>query len=288
METRRARHGLLLMSMFLLTLAAGIRGVQAGPGTVALGSDYLATQPGTFFDFTTLSGGAVGLVNFQGLPFFDNTDTIVQRKADATIGGAAIPIQIVKLSLESTAPVNIGGSFFDVFVTLDPAHLADDTGSMAISGTTAGGTFTSSLNVFFDAHFVQLGNPSNTMDFFAGILLGNPGGNWSPVPPPFAVLVPGPLGDQTANLHSGLPAGEVDFFPGVNVTSFITNPDGTFTVTGVQIKPFNEPKPDGGGNHRVQLATSPEPSSVVLWTMMMGAFCIAGLRKRMKENSAAA
>ena len=113
-----------------------------------MGSDYLQTQPGSSFDF----GGFIGVVNFTGLPIGPGlTDTIVQRQQNAYLDpdgtAAPIPIQLVALSLESTAPVNVGGSFFDVFVTLDPSDAS--TGTMTISANAAGtgGTFTSTLDV---------------------------------------------------------------------------------------------------------------------------------------------
>src|SRR5438132_8409563 len=137
------------------SLSAGAADIDPTVPSVALGSEYFAIQPGTHFNFF----GGIGDVNFLGLPIGPfNTDTIIQRRiVDAVLGGSAIPIQMVALSLKSAAPVNVGGSFFDVFVTLDPANLANDTGIMSIVGnTTTGGTFSSALNVFFQAHFAPV------------------------------------------------------------------------------------------------------------------------------------
>ena len=195
--------------------------------SVALGSDYFATQPGTHFNF----GGGIGDVNLLGLPIGPfNTDTIIQRRADAVLGGPAIPIQMVALSLKSAAPVNVGGSFFDVFITLDPANLANDTGTMSIAGnTTTGGTFTSALNVFFQAHFAPTGAGS-AFDVFNQVNITSSGTAWGPTPPIGAAIVNGPddgtAADQQANKHSGLictaPTGacEVDFFLPTNGTSW--------------------------------------------------------------------
>ncbi len=220
---------------------------------VALGSDYFQTGAGTQFDF----GPGIGVVNFQGLPntAHGNTDTIIQRQADATIGGPPIPIQITDLSLQSTAPVNIGGSFFDVFVTLDPAHLSNDTGTLTVMGSAAGGTFDDTLDVFFDAHFAPIGGGSAT-DVFGSIALSQTGASWSPTDPG-TVLVPGldcdnaagssacsagaVAADQAANSHTGLAAGEVDFFV---------------------VSPETESGP--GGSHRVRDASVPEPASLIL------------------------
>jgi hypothetical protein len=111
-------HCRVAPAYFLLVATYGFKIVQADPiqtsPTVALGSDYFQSQAGTQFNF----GGPIGLVNFMGLPIGPgNTDTLVQRQADATINGSAIPLQMTALSLESLAPVNVGGSFFDAFVT---------------------------------------------------------------------------------------------------------------------------------------------------------------------------
>jgi hypothetical protein len=181
--------------------------------TVARGSMYFQTQLGTSFNF----GPGIGAVNFIGLPIGPGlTDTIVQRNAGATINGVAIPIQITALSLVSTAPVNVGGSFFDVFVTLDPAHLADDIGTATGSGTLSGGTFSTSFTESLDVHFAPHGGGTG-FDVFLSQVLSNSSASWSPTPPPGAVLVPGPddgsSADQRANLHSGLDSLEVDFFP---------------------------------------------------------------------------
>ena len=138
---------LTVLVMLGSSMSASAADIDPTVPSVALGSGYFASQPGTHFNF----GGGIGDVNFLGLPSGPfNTDTIIQRRVDAVLGGSAIPIQMVGLSLKSAAPVNVGGSFFDVFVTLDPANLANDTGTMSIAGnTTTGGTFASALNVFF-------------------------------------------------------------------------------------------------------------------------------------------
>jgi hypothetical protein len=94
----------------------------------------------------------------MGVPFGPgNTDTIVQRQGDATINGGAIPIQLVALSLGSTAPVLVGGNPYNVSHMLDSTQLAKNVGTITIMGSTSGGTFTSSLNVFFDATFKPVG-----------------------------------------------------------------------------------------------------------------------------------
>ena len=242
MLTRVQKWSLLvgLAVMVLGASASAQSGCANGAPCVALGSDYLQTQPGTFFNF----GSPIGTVNFMGLPIGPGlTDTIVQRQADAFINVGSIPIQLVALSMESTAPVNVHGSFFDVFVTLDPANLGKDVGMMSIMGTLGGGTFTSFFDVFFDAHFapVSTGQP---FDVFDHISLSNGGSAWSPTPPPNAVIVTGPFGNQNANTHTGLPTNFVDFWP-------------------CSVAPCIEDA-SGAAHHVVKTAPSPEPSTLLL------------------------
>jgi hypothetical protein len=242
----------LLTVLVMLGSSMSARAADVDPTvpSVALGSEYFATQPGTHFNF----GGGIGDVNFLGLPIGpSNTDTIIQRKADAVLGGAAIPIQIVGLSLKSAAPVNIGGSFFDVFLTLDPTNLANDTGTMSIAGnTTTGGTFSSGLNVFFQAHFAPTGAGA-PFDVFNQINIISSGTAWGPTPPAGAVIVNGPddgtTADQQANKHSGLictvvtGACEVDFFlptNGTTLTQTTSTANAAFLVRGATT-PVPEP-----------------------------------------------
>ncbi len=233
----------LIVSAAALLMGASVVG-QSLP-SVALGSDYLQTQTGTFFNF----GGPIGIVDLMGRPIGPgSTDTIVQRQADAVINGNPIPIQIVALSMENTAPVNIGGSFFDVFVTLDPANLSRDVGNISVMGSLGGGTFNSFFDVFFDAHFVPIGG-GQPFDIFNGITLSQSGASWSPTPPPSAVQVFGPFGDQYANTHTNLPSNFVDFWP-------CTSASGS-------VMPCVEMKAGGGGAHVVAPAT-PEPSTLFL------------------------
>jgi hypothetical protein len=118
MLTRATRFCLLVLLVLLASLATA-----AAQGTVALGSDYFATVPGnadmsgTWFNF----GAGIGVVDFVGVPIGPlNTDTIVQRQADATLNMGSIPIQLVALSMASEAPVLVGGNLYNVTVGLNP------------------------------------------------------------------------------------------------------------------------------------------------------------------------
>jgi hypothetical protein len=188
---------------------------QAAP-TVLLGTDYFQTV-GEAVD--SLPG--IGPVTFVGNRIGPgSTDTIVQRLEDADLssGMDTIPIQMTALSLKTKKhePVAVGGSFFDVFVTLDPNHLADSVGDMTILGDVTGGTWESNLAVFFQAHFQERGG-GLTFDVFDVLRLSSTGGTWGPTPPFGAVIVEGPVGDQAANQHFGLSPDQTDFWNGVNV-----------------------------------------------------------------------
>jgi hypothetical protein len=163
----------------------------------------LQTGPGTSFDFTALSGGAVGVVDFMGvsIPGTNGADTIIQRLSDATINPgvaptgltdaqiAALPnaigLQVKALSLESITPVTIGPYSYNVSVTLDPANLANDTGWMAIYGNSMQvGTYVSYFDVYFEAQFVDPSYPAADFDVFSSVVLSpvDGVGYWSSTP----------------------------------------------------------------------------------------------------------
>ncbi len=215
---------------------------------IALGTDYLSIQSGTFIDLPTF-----GRVNLQGVPIGPGgSSVIVERLTDAPINGAPAPVKVVGLSLTNITPVPgpLGG-FFDIFFTLDPAKLALDIGTIDIDGSLAGGTFTSNMTVYMHGHAVKVGDPLVTQDFFQQAILVNAGATWSPTPAAGDTIVPGvddggPT-DQPANLHSGLDDDEVDFFA--------TGPY-QFSFTG-----------GGGGSGAATVSTAsiPEPATLLLF-----------------------
>jgi hypothetical protein len=183
---------------------------------------------------------------------------------------AIVNTMLTNLSLESTAPVGIGGSFFDVFVTLDPTNLANDTGQLQVSlnGAANGGTYTSTLNVYFDAQFTQVGNPSNTFDVPDNVTLSG-SSQWSTTPTPGTWLLygtdDGGSDDQNANIHTGLDAGELDFFPC------------TTSGGGAIVSPCLETAP--GDTHSVAPTPTPEPGSFLLLAMGFLGLGILGRRR---------
>jgi hypothetical protein len=199
------------------------------------GTDFLHT-PGngnTSFDF----GTGIDVVTFKGLTIGPgNTDTKITRLQDAIFDdnndgilertSATINIQLTALSLESIAPVNVGGNLYDVFVGLTANN--PSTGTMTISHNTVAlgggnlgfddsgqwqGTFTSLFDVNFDAAFIPQ-SVGSQFTLSNSISLINQGANWTHNPN--GVLVRGQIGDDSVNCHNTTGPGcdPGDFFPG--------------------------------------------------------------------------
>lgn len=103
-----------------------------------------------------------------------NVDTIVERKAPASLpnpgDSVTIPIELVQLNLKSVAPIELpssSGSFFDVFVRLDPGPVATPTpsiGQMTLTRTGNNtGRFDSFFDVFVEIELQEVANPTNSI-----------------------------------------------------------------------------------------------------------------------------
>jgi hypothetical protein len=208
---------------------------------ILAGSDYWTTtnNGSTFFDF----GPGIGQVGLMGLPvgpgnsdtvvtrledaiFDDNNDGIVERTSDT------IRIEMNTLSLKSINQVNVGGTLYDVLVSLNDAQAS--TGTMTINhdvddnnkfvdnnpSPAPEGTFSSVINVNFKAEFVDGGgNINDALTVLNSLPLSSENGLWSHDPTPGTTLVNGPVGDLLANNHINndpLVSGFDDFF-----TSFL-------------------------------------------------------------------
>jgi hypothetical protein len=148
---------------------------------VGVGVDEFHTLEGTFATLPLSAGG--GRLDLRSRPLEPtrgDTDTIVRRldPLNLNVGQQGdTRIQLTALSMESVSPVNIGGSFFDVFVGLNGTQ---PIGSMTVfHGTQDGGTFNATLPVDALLTFTQVGNPSNTFNQpFPHIEFAS-SGNWS-------------------------------------------------------------------------------------------------------------
>ena len=130
---------------------------------IPAGTDYLHTVAGTY---ATLPG--IGLVDLVGNPSacgaacLYGSDTVVNRAAEVPSGTpdtpgqleGSIQITLSQLWLRSASPVNIGGSFFDVFVNLDPN--VPSTGQLDLMNTNGEGTTSTPEGVFAPSSFFDV------------------------------------------------------------------------------------------------------------------------------------
>jgi len=216
------------MKLTLCLLALGLCSLSqpsyAAIFEVLAGSDYFTTQPGTMFNG----------VAFMGVPIGPGgSDTVVARTQTAALGPAVggtgtTPLVMTQFELVTTAPTTAFGALDNYYVTLQSVRGGPaSTGTMTITlgalddGTPANpeGTFTSSLDVFFD---IRMGSPTGTIVFSSELPLTNSGGVWDADPSPSDFLVVGPRGDVTANFHTGkinnTDLHDMDFFPVGSVT----------------------------------------------------------------------
>ena len=231
-----------LVYAFVITIALGLCHT-ASADPILPGFDLFATQPGTFANIPGI--GVVFFMGGQPLIPGTNVDTIVERLQGIDplpVGGmGTISIILRDLSLQSVAPVNIGGTFFDVFVTDLPQQAL---GTMTVIHTNAaGGIFTSSLPIEALLTFTPVGGGDSFTTIFSTTLMANC--EWSHTPPPGYPTPP------------QFPAGR--FFPVAQRCIEIS-------ITG------NEA-------HIVQPGEVPEPTALLL--LGSGLAGIAGLKRRM-------
>jgi hypothetical protein len=180
---------------------------------VEQGAIYLLTEPGLL-----VSGGPFAGTIFDPTPMPNGANAVFVRPNDITIGGTGA-LQLVNFAAHSRTPIQIGLSFFDVFVDLDPANLANDIGTLTVTGDATGGGFTEQLTYFARVQTVNTGDSSAGPTSVIQITstMSTPG-TWTPTPPDGAVIVTGPdpdfgVDDPLVNLRTGLDEGEVNFFP---------------------------------------------------------------------------
>lgn len=130
---------------------------------IMAGFDLWNTTPGTSVDL----GPGIGVVSLTGtdLPGLGNTDTIIERKAGASLPVESVPIELVALSLRSVAPIDVGGMLFDVMVISGSllGEPANPLGTMTIDHSLPnGGVFiVDLLPVDAKVTLTEVGNPTN-------------------------------------------------------------------------------------------------------------------------------
>jgi hypothetical protein len=154
------------------------------------GFDLLTTPiGGGVLDLSPFGGPSV--VPLEGDPIGPgDTDTIVERKTGLPDGGTGtIDIEIVALSLRSVDPVNISGTFFDVFISLDPS--TPSIGEINVLTHDAnGGTFDSFFDVFTRIDLVPVGSPFSIPPVFRQDQITSTGTAWSHTPTDFYPTIP--------------------------------------------------------------------------------------------------
>jgi hypothetical protein len=162
------------------------------PGTI-----YLATPPNpdASFDF----GPGIGLVLMRGRPIGPGDASFIwQFQTGGTLSGpgssTSIPFVVTALSSENRAPVNIGGTPFDVVFRLDSQTTS--VGILTITQNSANdfgplpeGTFSHTLELFFTADFTPVGGGPGAFRITSSVdLSSREPGAWSFDPEPNFVV----------------------------------------------------------------------------------------------------
>jgi hypothetical protein len=209
--------GFVASAFFLIPVAKASPDVRVRAGYDLLQTDASNT---TFPGLGNLMGVPLDTFNFGGSVGTVNTgqtDTIVQRLADAvapSLPGTAPTIAdlVDALQLETVTPVNFEGlGLNNYFLTLQSVHGGpQSTGTMDISFTNAnGGTFNSSLDVFYD---IRAGSLTGPIVASSDATITGSASPWSRTAPPGAILI-----DSINNLLDGADI-QQDFWPGNPVT----------------------------------------------------------------------
>jgi hypothetical protein len=189
MKSKSVRHVMALAAASLvsgLCLPTPSRAVYIDPGD-DLYNDAFVGDGSQFFNVPT---------EFEGVPLntFDfgspigpqnvgNTDTIIQRLGNGpwNLPLNDGPIQLDALQLKSVAPAPGTDEYW--YLNLDSSN--PSTGTMTIN---ANGTFSSTLNVYFDVWTGAIGNGTPV----TGEVTLNASGNWSHnAPPANPLIIPG-------------------------------------------------------------------------------------------------
>jgi hypothetical protein len=157
---------MLITTVFITVLPIMFIGTAKASLIIETGFNLFQTTPGTTFYFGSPVPN-MQFVDFEGNPFdfFDfgsgpvsigPTDTIIERKevVDLTGGSDTIDIEIVALSLVSSAPVDLGfgAGFEDIFINLNTSSPTSQS-TMTIFNAGEGephGLFNSLLNFSFN------------------------------------------------------------------------------------------------------------------------------------------
>ncbi len=196
------------------------RPVDASTLDVAPGYDLFETDSTqTVYDgLGNLMGVPIGDYNFGGaigLQNLGSTDTMLQRLATATPGDPTVNVAVAAMQLETVAPVNFGGFGVDnYFVTQSLTNLSSGTMTVSWDGTGLAGTFSSTLDVFYDIHKGALNGP---IVYSGDALLSNASTAWSDVAPGNSTTIAG-----VNQFLSGTPGDPTkDFWPAAGMSQSV-------------------------------------------------------------------
>jgi hypothetical protein len=235
-----SKMSVAIAAFIVATLAAGRSGAVA---LVFEGSTYFTQTVGAI-----LSGGPFGGVVFDPTPIGPGGSSIViEHTSSVVVNGGAAPFLLTLLAAHSAAPVMIGGHDYDLSIALDPAHLAQDVGTITIDGNASGGSYTVTSDYYINETLTSVTGPPTTIVMNAHVIGSSLApGTWSATAPAGTFLLPGPFDNRAAalagNVHAGLPTVDlVDFFPtGDLKISESGSLGGTTTLT---VLPTSVPEP---------------------------------------------
>ena len=187
----RATTRRLASATAALTALASLTPGHATTTTIDAGWDLFESSSGTMFDGVAFQGVPLNTFNFGGAIGTKNvggTDTILQRTTgNVTFDlatGASISTAVLALQLRS---VNLVSGQYE-YLTLDGTHTSTGTLTINPGGTASGGTFNSTLDIFFD---LRQGSLTGTLQESGELQLSANGTLWSRTPPAGAVTIPG-------------------------------------------------------------------------------------------------
>jgi hypothetical protein len=259
-ESRSSKVG-LAAAVFIMAALAAPRSDAAVH--VFEGSAYFTQSVGAF-----IMGGPFSGVVFEPTKIGPGGSSIVLEHTEAIpVNGGPAPFVLTLLAAHSAAPVMVGGRAFNVSLTLDPAHLSQDGGTITIDGDGSGGTFTVTSDYYVDQTLTSVSGPPTTIVQLAHIVgsASSPGA-WSSTPPPGIFLLPGPADSSAAALRANIHPGLLDR----DAIDFFATGDLTINETGSL---------GGSATLTIAATTVPEPATwslAVIGTGVVG----AGLRRR--------
>ena len=237
-------------------------------GTILAGTQY---QQSLFGQFDL--GTGLGIVPTTGRPFGPgNTSVEILRLADTTTSPntpTAVPVRMVAISIQSTAPVEVNGSPYDVFIHLTPNTVSLGTEVIYQSGAGSDpfqGWFFLDTQPYVTVDFTPVGTGqafSQNLHFTATSDLGR----WRHAPHAGELIVSSLADTSLDNCHDPANGCPQDFFI-----------DGTLTFSGARA---------GGqtnacsvfGVTNCDAAATPEPASFQLH-IGAGLLMLSQLRKR--------